>query len=558
MFGYKVSATQLILEKDVKDSFSVKRVRPNSQSYLAISKRLPCYYPGATPPRPAPGHLLSALSGVCKRVSIKTPTSDPKTMNRFRQFVYNWLRHHSGLKPLSPDQIYTFEQWLEETPYSETRKKELEEIWNVKYGRKPTRRELRKVKCFIKDETYPAYKFPRGIYSRSDAAKCMFGSYVASVAAQVFKLKWFIKNIPVVDRPSAIYNRLHKINANYVFTDYTAYESHFTEELMNICDGQLYDFMYSKSSAEHKANMKLFMDIKTGKQKMTFKMFDIRQDAGRMSGEMDTSLGNGFANLMLFLFVSSEIGYDIDDIKGYVEGDDGLFRMGEIIPTENDFAKLGMTIKIGVTKKLSEASFCGQVYDVEEGVVVTDVKEVISRLGWTNKQYVKASPQLCLELLRSRAYSLVYQYGKCPILGVLGKRLLELTDGIKVRDTIQYQMDQWDRSRYREAMVYLDKNGIEVTGVPGPNTRMLVEKLYGITVDEQRAIEEQISHMSLGALPFEFETIDENWRHYYENYSVPQENMIPSWIKFDDSKLAENLIGVKAIDDATAIRIIRG
>lgn len=546
----------------VKDSFSVKRVRPQYQSYPAISKRLHIYYGGATPPRPDPGHLVSSLTGVSGRAALKTPDPDPQLQRKLKDFVWQWLKNKSGLMPLGVDEIFTFEEWLHNTTYSETRKAELTKYWDTDICRKPSRRLLRKVKCFIKDETYPTWKFSRGIYSRSDAAKCLFGPLVQSVSKQVFKLPWFIKNIPVVDRPQAIADRLLKPGARYMFTDYTAYESHFTKELMEICDQQLFKFMFSKSPADVKEVISMFMEAKTGKQKMTFKLFDCEQEAGRMSGEVDTSLCNGFANLMLFLFACQESGIDIDKVVGFVEGDDGLFRFiveGDCIPDEALFRKLGMTIKIGITDKLSEASFCGQVYDMEEKVVVADPREVVCRLGWTNKKYVNAGPSVLQELLRSRGYSLVYQYGKCPILGALGKKILDLTKTVTVRDSIVFQMDEWERDRYNEAKQYIDKHGTEITGVPGPNTRALVQKLYEISTVEQESIEKAIEGMvDLGALPFRFEKEPVVWREYYERYSVGKKEMVPVWLKSNEAKSVNELVDVGAVTDLQALRILRG
>jgi hypothetical protein len=497
---------------------------------------------------------------LCRRAAIKTPTPDKETSKKFKEFVWNWLKHQSGLKPLCADEIFNFEEWLASAKYSADRKVELAELWNVKLGRKASRKLLRKVKCFVKDETYTEWKFPRGIYSRSDAAKCLFGPYVASVSKKVFALPWFIKNIPVIDRPKAIYDRMYKKGGRYVFTDYTAFESHFTKELLETADGQLYRFMFSKSSSGVKEDIAQFMDIKTGPQKMIWKMFDTKQDAGRMSGEMDTSLGNGFANLMLFLFALTECGYTIDEAMGYVEGDDGLFRVdGAVVPDEALFKKLGMTIKIGTTKNLSEASFCGQVYDVEEGVVVTDIKEVVCRLGWTNKRYTRAGSAVCDELLRSRGFSLAYQYGKCPILGVLGAKILELTCLVEVRESIVDLMGEWDKEKYLESVSYIDKHGLSVVAEPGPNTRALVEKLYDISIDEQIEIETKIKNMTrLGALPFRFRSEPKQWTKYYESYSVPNIDLVPTWIKADEQKVIQNLVSVKALTHIQAYRISRG
>jgi len=510
------------------------------------------YYAGATPPRPDPGHLLSVIAGVSKRVAIETPKPDRKLLRKFKRFVEMWLRHESTLKPLENDEIYTFDKWIETAPYSQARKVELTDMWDG-CGRVATDKQLRTVKCFVKDESYDVYKFCRGIYSRSDYAKCLFGPLVASVSDKVFDLDWFIKKIPVVDRPAAIYNKLHKEGKHdYQFTDYTAFESHFTPELMRSCENILMNFMFKNASTDYRTTVQRFCRTKMGKQNMVFRSFNASQLGGRMSGEMDTSLSNGFTNLMLYLFASKEAGCEPDKVKGFFEGDDGIARNDGPAPEAEIFEKLGMTIKIGTTRQLTRASFCGQVYDVEEGVVVTDPREAACRFGWTNKTYVNANDKVLLELLKAKGYSFVYQYGSCPILGKLGAAILRLTSHINVRDSIRWKMDEWERTRYDEARDYLGKHGEQV-GTPGPNTRNMVETMFHVSAKEQEDIEESLDAMTeLGPLPFQFKTVPQEWTSYYRSYATDRIDSPPVWVNDDSRGLLKQLVQVGALNDFQA------
>jgi hypothetical protein len=522
--------------KLIKDHVRIVNFRPDCQSYPCLSQRLPCFYDGATPPRPDPGHLLSIAAGLCKRAAVKTPPLNRVLLRKLKRFVDLWLRRN--LKPLQADEVPTFEEWLEGTTYDQKRKQSLSELW-TDCGGNPTLKKLRKVKCFIKDETYPEYKYPRGIYSRSDYAKCMFGPLVAAISDKVFALPWFIKKIPVVDRPVAIYERLFQLGAEYHFTDYTSFESHFKAWIQKVLENRLFVYM-SKNLPDLRKIVVIMHQIKSGLQHLTFKLIDVIMEAFRCSGEMDTSLSNGFSNLMLWLFASWEF-YQLpeDKIDGFVEGDDGLFNNHGPSPTVDDFYRLGFTIKVGVTKVLSEASFCGQVYDIEDLSVVTDPREVVCRLGWTNKKYVRAGERVKLELLRSRAYSLVYQYTHCPILGVLGKKLLELTAGIVVRQSIIDQLDQWEKAKLLEYVNRVDMPDPN----PGTNTRNLVEKLYSITVSEQLAIEKKIADMKvLGPLPFHFSETPEVWVDYFERFSAYSFADPPIWNRNNERKLYSQLI----------------
>lgn len=542
---------KLKLQNKVKSSFHVTKMRPKLQKWVAISQRLAIWYEGATPPRPDPGHLASTLSGVSKRVAVDTPVPNRTLIRGLKRYTQLWLRRN--LKPLCPDQILSFEEWLEGTSYSSERKNDLRKT-HLAMGARPSNKKLRRVKAFVKDETYPEYKFPRGIYSRADAAKCVFGPLVQAASDPLFSLPWFIKKIPVVDRPMAISNHLSKPGATYVYTDYTSFEAHFKETLMSACEHQFFNHMFSKLPAPYQHNIKLMAETKQGTNKIIFKLFNCKLDACRMSGEMDTSASNGFANLMLYLYASWLAGCPEENIVGFVEGDDGIFRNDGPMPTEADFLALGMTIKIGTTKKLERASFCGQVYDVTEGIVVTDVVEMVCRFGWTNKRYTHAGAAVRAELLRAKGYSLAYQYNGCPILGVLGRKILELTSKVIIRQSIIDAMDGWEKEKHFDAVN---------TQVPareaGPNTRALVEELYGVTVNEQVEIEAAINSMTeMGPLPFKFNKVPIDWIHYVEIYGSDTAETTPFWIPRDEHGLISQLVAAHALLPKQAHQLLLG
>lgn len=534
---------RLKIEKPVKDSFKFVGMAATSGktcSSRPIAARLPVYYQGAVPPRPDQSDSLNALCAVAHRVGSDTPTPNAKLMKKFKRYVGLWLKRN--MKPLAEDQILDFDEWLNGTPYSAARKEELRRVWK-ECGGVPSKRALETIKAFLKDEGYGVYKMPRGIYSRSDAAKCLFGPLVQSVSDAVFQLRWFIKKIPVADRPEVLSASLYEPGGKYAFTDYTAYESHFTAQLMDICESQLFSYMTKNVGARFVADQ--MGKVKSGKNKIKFRGISISLEACRMSGEMDTSLSNGFTNLMLYLFACFNKGIPERNVAGFVEGDDGLFRVRGTAPTEEDFKQLGMTIKVGITEKLETASFCGQIYDFRDKVVVTDITEAICKFGWTNKRYTNASPALKMELLRAKGYSLVYQYGKCPILGALGKRVLELTEGSTVRASIVNAMDAWEKEKYHTAMKAIEKTSwMDQVKEPGEATRALVEQEYGISTFTQKEMEKAISTMDMGPIPIVFDNVPRDWIHYHDVYAVSKIDEDVPWIREDRRKTLRELITV--------------
>lgn len=524
----------LALPKAVKRSLKIGRSRIKKAAMNnfrpVMATNLPLCFTGATPPRPDPSHTPSIVGGITKRFGYQPPKLNRQIARRFRRFTQTWLKHN--FIPLTSADIPLFEEWLASTPYSSARKEELARTWDkfVRDG-SPTKK-FREVKSFIKDETYPEFKYPRIINSRIDAAKCYFGPVVQAVSDRLFSLPEFIKTVPVPDRPAVIRNSLLDAgdSEDYVFTDYTAYEAHFVPELMQITQFELFKHALS-TCPELKGWFSVYCQTMAGVNDLTFKHISVSLLATRMSGEMDTSLSNGFANLMLFLFCAKCNG--ATSVRGFVEGDDGLFRVSpaSAAPTKEQFADLGFTIKIEHTRHLSQASFCGQVYDMTDLIVVTDPAEVLARLGWTNKRYVRANSKTLKMLLRAKAFSLVYQYKGCPLLDVLGRRLLELTEDVGIDERIFASMDQWERAKLRAAVAA----GLPKPVEPGSNTRQLVQELYGISVEAQLAIEEQFATIDLGLHPMPVDC-PKPWVEYYHQYNVGYYNTDPCWLIKDETE----------------------
>lgn len=520
---------------DVKFSKSRLTRQEYNSFRTVLSVSLPVYVIGATPPRPDPSHPPSLVGGVVKRFGYQPPIPNRSLLRKFGRFVELWMRRN--LRPLAPDELPTIDEWLSSTDYTEARRCELSALWEDRDSWEANQKIFHKLKSFIKDETYPEFKYPRLINSRIDLAKCFIGPTVDAISHQVFNLPWFIKKIPVRDRPMVISDRLFRPDGNYIFTDYTAFEAHFTPELMRECQFRLYRYM-TKNLSDHELFMKFCFGTLAGRNICQFKHVTVTLDGVRMSGEMDTSLANGFHNLMAFLFLV----YQNDPsaiLDGFVEGDDGIFVVSpdSAKPTTGQFAELGLTIKIGETPNLSEASFCGQVYDVDEGIVVTDVNEVLCRFGWTSKRYVLSNERTRLMLLRAKGFSLSYQYNGCPVLSALGRKIIELTEGIDIEPRILNAMDQWERQKLREAMTK------DITyKTPGLSTRALVEKLYGLTVHEQLLMEDEINSMTeLRPLKFSL-NVSKDWQNYYEHYSHPVYDTDPCWLIQDESDYLVDLL----------------
>lgn len=405
------------------------------------------------------------------------PEPDEDELARFGRFVGRWLKANITPYEGTRDPVALFEWWLDQTDYTEDRKDQLRTIAEKQHYGPPSRKVASKVKSFIKLESYDEPKEARWINSRIDEFKAFAGPYFKIVENILFARPEFIKHIPVPDRPALI-SAMKKAGLRYFSTDFTAYESHFTPKFMWLCECQLYLHVLGDNAIS-----RFMCDVITGENNLrTRSGLKFKVNGRRMSGDMCTSLGNGFSNLMLALYVAYRISGDIDPelhgFQAFVEGDDGLFAC----PYELEmswYTKLGFTIKMDEVSSPEEASFCGLLCS-PDGAVIKDPRRVFRTFGWTSS-FINAGPQIMDSLLKSKALSLCYELPQCPILGQLGRSALSAVENIELTHR---------HDTYRKVPLSFKVEPFN----PSPMTRLFFEAQFGITPQQQIAAEEAIRH----------------------------------------------------------------
>jgi len=230
-----------------------------------------------------------------------------------------------------------------------------------------------------------------------------------------------------------------------------------------------------------------------GTNKCVFKHFSVELEATRMSGEMNTSLGNGFANLMLMLFMCEEVGSTFCD--GVVEGDDGLFSITGPTPTKADFETLGLRIKLEEHNDISTASFCGIIFDSQDRCNLVDPRKVVMTFGWACSRYVAARDSKLRALLRCKSLSLVYQYPGCPIVQALGLYGLRITTEVSIGEMFRVINTKGYNSYHRtRELASIGKQW--KTREIGMNTRLLCERVFGISVEAQLDYEKYLGSLT--------------------------------------------------------------
>jgi len=415
------------------------------------------------------------LAGISKRFATWIPPN--KLFRQFRNFVRCWIR--DNLEPLLPTTDVSIEHWLTTTMYPEWRKQQLRKAATNLF--KVPVKVLKQLKGFVKTEEYDEPKLARLINARCDAAKVTFGPYIKAIEEEVYDYAqnsnyetYFIKHIPVPDRPKIIHDRLK----NYKFiwnNDYTSFEAHFTPKLMSICEFQLYSYML-KYVWKGTEITNLLKQVLAGKNKPRYSSFSAQVDGVRMSGEMSTSLGNGFTNLMAVLFLAQRKGFSCD---GFVEGDDGIFGSNDGVLTNADFEELGFLTKMEVLDKPNIAKFCQLVYDPQNYAVIPSVRRVLRKFSWSHSAQKDGGVKVCCRLLRAKALSLAYEAPNCPVLRNLANLGLRLTRGFKPLYTDEYWIPPDEK-------IILEKfNKVDVQF----STRMLMEEVQHITISQQQELE---------------------------------------------------------------------
>lgn len=411
----------------------------------------------------------SQIGGLVQRMGRTVPKPNANLVLGLEAYVGRFLKGH--LQPLVNQPL--FKDWLEAAPYTQARKLELEDVYNNLHGGPPSRKQRRKIASFIKTENYPKYKHARWINSRSDAFKAYSGPWFSAIEKVVFKLPWFIKYVPVPDR-AALIAKLRTYGKTFLGTDFESYEAHMTPKIMKAVELQLYSYMLSN----YPEVSKLICDTIAGSNHgRTRRGVGFRLKGRRMSGDMCTSLGNGFTNLMLWLYLAEIDGFDV---AGYVEGDDGIFAVsGAPAPAvlADQFKALGFTIKIESGDDPCTMSFCGIVS--ADGQNIRNPSEYLDSFGWTSS-CLDGNAHTMLQLQAAKAMSAAYELPHCPILRAIADRALALSNGVEPR----FVLDGYHVPPPRAAMPAF---------APTAGTRKAFSDLYHVEPDMQIEIEQRIS-----------------------------------------------------------------
>jgi hypothetical protein len=527
--GYRITEVQLDDRSPIKENVKIKILRINDplrRPTVAVSCGMHCQ--GAALCHADPTDVRTLCAGVRKRFAYDTPKPNPATLKKCSRFMVRKI--FPKIESLAASADTTLETWLPSTSYPEWRRNQLLRI-NREFYNDGTNRKLRRlynVNGFCKDESYTSIKHARIINSRSDVYKTLTGPIFRLIEKALYCQPAFIKKIPLNERADYIRNLIEKSGVKYIATDYTCYEAHFSKQMMESIEFKFYEYMV-RNLPEKKSFMDLVRHGIAGRNKIRINnLMTVEIDATRMSGEMNTSLGNGFTNWVAMLYLCHV--NRATAVTGVVEGDDGLFSMYGRTPTAEQFKDLGFAIKLEEFDRITDASFCGLVFHEHDMQLIADPMKALLNFGWTTSKYRHAKNIKLLGLQKSKALSLLYQFPTCPILTNCAKYALRVLDTVK---SYWAPEDWWQRNQAREVKLFYYRNP-HLRDVPiGQGTRHLIERLYRISITDQLVLEkyfedlDTVTHFSHPAL-CRYYTQDQIWSAEYIVQLHPKEDNFPA------------------------------
>ena len=449
-----------------------------------LARSLGPHVRGVVPPMADSMDQDTLLKGAEYRFGRGHPAPRAHILAQLRAFVRKFARKH--LDPIKLGTV-SLTEYVEQTHYSRKYKDRLLELASRMGEDYPI---IKVYKSFGKTERFKdgtKYKHVRCINPPPDSYKVYAAPYLHAVEKAVCKLKWFAKYIPVIERPQYIVDNLGSKPGPYYCTDYTSFESSFSPEVIDAIEGELYSYMLG----EYPERADFINNWNSGKHNCRFKQFSITVDGVRMSGDPNTSLGNGFSNLMLTAFMCYRQGISFE---GLVEGDDGLLVFSGT-PDFSEIAQLGFQLKLEAHETIYTTSFCGLMLS-QSLAAFADPRYVIAAFGWSHSPLKDSHFRIRMGLLRSKAISLMYCNPRCPLLTSLAKRFIFLTRHFTAVKPVGY----WENLLYEESQKYSEAMTREAEKGISMADRIDFDNMYSIPVNLQVEIEKYFDNMQIEAI----------------------------------------------------------
>ncbi len=476
--------------------------------------------PGCCPYYTDVFHTPTLMSGAQHRQLCEMPVFQKRTFkHQVRAVVARLL---SKLRPLTVDDVPTWEEWLaaEKSDGASTAEvKDLEEahMTDSQYtGSLPPR--YTRGKCHGKNEPYQEPKCLRGICGRHLVFKARWGRFFSAFDKAIVQIEVNGRRVFVKGQtPEQMVRDLAELPGGYdiLENDFSSFEASVSDAIMDIVECEAFRFFFKKVLTKERL-AELIADVKTSV--FGYKTFTGVVRGRRKSGDLWTSTGNGFTNLVVLLVAAHMSSTKI--VAAKVEGDDSLVvgTLGASKARLNElFLGMGFNAKMTVATTVWDSVFCKKRCNPETLRVMRDPVEVLAKIGWSKSVHVGLSRPKQLQLVRAKALSLAHTTPGVPILQVAAFVMLRQTAGVTVRKAwLRQQLGAWDYNR-----LSLGENCKFVP--PEPSDRAWCERFYGIPIQTQLAVEREL----LASTEWEFHCpslmphVSHWYRKFYQAYALP-------------------------------------
>lgn len=492
LYGYRAWEVGLTVNTPPVDPSFVHKHLPVVYQYepkiMAVS--LGCHVEGASNLWTHTHDPDNAVLGVMKRIATKMPDCDQALFEKFFDFSVDMILTQLKTCVLRADSDLSVGTWLKKTNYPNYRKEELLEV--SESHEKLTMKD-RVVSSHIKHEPYVEPKYARGIYSRSDFFKTYFGPACGKVGRRFFKLKWFIKKYSAMGKLDRMRELFDNEFVKCFTNDFTAFESTMRRTFMAI---EVFFFAHCFQNLSNFDDLvEEVMSFKMGTNTMKFNWFIVKLLAKRYSGEMDTSLCNGLINWLLMTFLLRESGHPprfyLEDFPPQIEGDDSLGVYIHPLDT-TILSRLGAKAKVMVFDKYYDASFCGMIFSDECDAIIRNPITCMLDFGYCHYKYRFSNSRSKSKLLKAKSLSLLCSYPGCPIVKELALYGLRVTASVGNRHSLAFVLKRTSDVYQRSLIGKLFGEDFERWAAQPVemSTRCQMEKIFGISVDDQLLIEQ--------------------------------------------------------------------
>ena len=405
-----------------------------------------------------------------------------------------------------------------------------DEIMEAHIGRRadymPTQFRKRQQTTFMKDEEADEFKHNRLIQSLSKKAVLqdvfgIFSRLIKSVEIVAYDTPGNVKHTTLEERLM----RCRKLGLHNLMTsDYSSFEASHKSKIIEAVFRPFFNHVFQALPKREEYVDAIIHMLKADRIYEFGKKNDIDKFLAafgivpiEQSGDPTTALCNLILNMIAYLDVYGSKGVPIEKAVELLllEGDDDVNDPLDLKFTKQDFAKRGLIAKNVPGLDLESAGLCQMFFHPEVDVVCPNPIKKMTSAFKVPMQYVDASSKTHRSLLRMQAMSLLAMHARAPITHAMARAMMRITSGTNVRK------DHWKHAGYHvlvesaKAVKWRELQDLEVD----PRSRLMVERVFGVSVEMQFYLEGLFDAWEGGPLTVPLELFPRAWRDYHDDYS---------------------------------------